>query len=473
MLLPIITLAHRPEARDVAVIGQGSGMTSHILLGSPRVQRLATIEIEPEMIAASRSFYPANRRVFDDHRASFVLDDAKSYFAASGRTFDLILSEPSNPWVSGVAGLFTTEFYHRVRSHLARGGVFGQWLHLYELDDQLATTVLAALDRNFGSYEIFFTSNADVLIVASNERVLPLPDWQVVRFPGIASDLRRAIPLTPEVFEATRLAGRQLFHPYLAAHATPNSDYYPALDLGAERTRYLRADADGLIGFGDGRFNIAAAISGRRLGFGTESLAVTPEINRVDELARGVRARALASVTHQAPPPDTLGRSGDGDEAKARFRLAQLERLLASGSPPNDWRLWVNDMREGERLAHGGMAGVVDVAFYSRLRAYAQRARAPRPAQAAIDFLHGLGAWNFAEASRAGQLLIDTRLRDTVDWLPISLVRNGTVVARIQLGDFDGARAAFRAYWRNADEDPFTARVLAAYLLEQEKRRGE
>ena len=60
-----------------------------------------------------------------------------------------------------------------------------------------------------------------------------------------------------------------------------------------------------------------------------------------------------------------------------------------------------------------------------------------------------------------------------MDWLPISLVRNGVVVARIQLGDFEGARAAFKAYARNADEDPFTARVLAAYLLDQERRRGE
>ena len=227
VLLPVVTLAHRPTAREVAVIGQGSGMTSHLLLGSPNVRHLATIEIEPEMINASRAFYPANRRVFEDPRAHFVLDDAKSYFAASGRRFDLILSEPSNPWVSGVSGLFTTEFYRRVRTHLADGGVFGQWLHLYELDDALATQVLAALDQNFPSYEIFFTSNADILIVASNDRVLPTPDWHVVDFPGLADDLRRAIPLTPEALEATRLAGRQLLHPYLSTQVAPTAHTGP------------------------------------------------------------------------------------------------------------------------------------------------------------------------------------------------------------------------------------------------------
>ena len=472
ILLPVITLAHRARAREVAVIGQGSGMTSHILLGSPYIQRLVTVEIEPEMIRASRAFYPVNRRVFDDPRARFVLDDAKSYFAASGRKFDLILSEPSNPWVSGVAGLFTTEFYRRVRSHLAPGGVFGQWLHLYELDDVLAATVLAALDQNFSAYEIFFTSNADVLIVASNDRALPEPAWDVTAFPGIAEDLRRAVPLTPEALEATRLAGRQLLHSYLSAHSKVNSDYRPVLDLGAERTRYLKLNADGLIRFGDGRFNIAAALAGRRLGFGMESLAVTPEIARVDELARGARLRtALAS---RPTRPDSAGRRDHGDTyARALARLDQLEHVLASTTRPVDWRLWVDEVRESERLVHGGTAGVADEGFYRRVREYAERSRAPASVRAAVDFLHGLAAWDYAEASRAGQRLMEARELDKVDWLPIAFVRNGTVVARIQLGDFEGARAAFKAYAGNADQDPFTARVLAAYLLEQERRRGE
>src|SRR5205814_2884117 len=127
-LAPLIALAHAPRARLGAVIGQGSGMSSHFLLASPTLEKLVTIEIEPEMVRASRAFYPVNRRVFDDPRSEFVIDDAKSYFAAVDRRFDLILSEPSNPWVSGVSGLFTAEFYTRVRAYLAEGGVFAQWL---------------------------------------------------------------------------------------------------------------------------------------------------------------------------------------------------------------------------------------------------------------------------------------------------------------------------------------------------------
>src|SRR6185312_9396874 len=117
ILLPLITLAHVPDAKQGAVIGNGSGMSSHLLLGSPSLQKLVTIDIEPEMINGSHTFYPVNRRVFDDPRSQYVHDDAKSYFAASNRKFDLILSEPSNPWVSGVSGLFTDEFYQRIRTY--------------------------------------------------------------------------------------------------------------------------------------------------------------------------------------------------------------------------------------------------------------------------------------------------------------------------------------------------------------------
>jgi hypothetical protein len=248
-----------------------------------------------------------------------------------------------------------------------------------------------------------------------------------------------------------------------------NSDYYPALDLGAERTRYLKENAEGLSGFGEGRFDIAAALSGRKRPFGSARFSVTPEITHVHEMARGTRMHALLAQGRLA---DTSVRRDDED-AKARTQLDDFERLIAGSAPPADWRLWAENVRQVERVLHGGTAGVADEWFYARVGAYAVRANAPAPARAAVNFLHGLASWDFAEASRAGQVLIDARDRDQIDWLPISLVRNGVVVARIQLGDFDGARAAFKAYSRNADEDPFTARVLAAYLLDQERRHGE
>src|SRR5262249_5454405 len=95
-LAAIVPLSFAPAAQEVAVIGQGSGMTAHYLLGSPSIRRLTTIEIEPEVVRAPRLLSPANRRVFEDPRARFAIDDAKSFFAGQRTPFDLIVSEPSN-----------------------------------------------------------------------------------------------------------------------------------------------------------------------------------------------------------------------------------------------------------------------------------------------------------------------------------------------------------------------------------------
>jgi spermidine synthase len=284
LFVPLVALAHVPMAREAAVIGFGSGMTTHALLGSSALRHVATIEIEPEMIKASRNFYPANRRAYDDPRSRFVIDDARAYFAASGQTFDLIVSEPSNPWVSGVSGLFTAEFYARVKQYLTPNGVFAQWLHLYEIDDGLVLGVIAALAQHFPTYSIFQLSSRDILIVASAGTTLAEPDWSIFQSPGIVQDIRRIWPITPRTMDALRLADNRVLEPLLRSNALPNSDFYPTLDLNAERTRYMKSQATGLAGLSTERINLAAIVEGRRSGLG-DSYAVIPDIPRLQAMA--------------------------------------------------------------------------------------------------------------------------------------------------------------------------------------------
>jgi len=148
------------------VIGFGSGMTSAMLLESPRVAEVVTIEIEPAMIEGARAFLPRNAGAYDDARSRVVVDDAKAYFARAGRRFDLVISEPSNPWVSGTASLFTEEFYGRVVAQLAPGGVFAQWIHTYEFSSPLMASILRALRRNFSDYAVYESESGDLVIVS-------------------------------------------------------------------------------------------------------------------------------------------------------------------------------------------------------------------------------------------------------------------------------------------------------------------
>lgn len=178
-------------------------MTAHTLLGSPSLEELVTVEIEPAMVDGARHFLPANRRVFEDPRSHIVVDDARSYFAIDRGRFDLILSAPSNPWVRGVASLFTVEFYELVAEQLAPAGIFGQWLQLYEIDDALLLGVLAALHRAFAEYEVFLTHRHDILIVATNDpEGLPDPDWSVFRFPTWPGSWRTCVSSRPRSWSA-------------------------------------------------------------------------------------------------------------------------------------------------------------------------------------------------------------------------------------------------------------------------------
>ena len=458
LLLPLITLAHAPQAENLAVIGHGSGMSSHVLLGSTRAKQVVTIEIEPEMIKASKFFRPANRRVFTDPRSVFVIDDAKSYFASSRRTFDLILSEPSNPWVSGVSGLFTLEFYDRVRRQLAPGGVFGQWLHLYELSDGLVMSVLAAIDSTFPAYEVFFTSNADILVVAANAPLGP-PDWNVTNYPGIAEDLARALPLTPELFESLRLGGRAELRPMLLSRGAPNSDYFPILDLGAERMRFLGETASGYTGLNEGRFDVIAALSGRRAGFGRTALAATPEIPRPVALSLGARLRALRTL----PAADADEMPRDADLRYAVFRVDQLDRMAATAQAPADWHAWMMSVLQADSDMHSGTAGVVDSAFFRRMKSFAARSGAPAEARSSLDFLEAIGTWNWPLAVVSSKVLISST--DSVGWLPVPLLRNGAVVAHIKLGDLEGAKEVLRIFAKRTQEDAFRDRLLGAYLV--------
>jgi predicted membrane-bound spermidine synthase len=457
----LIALAHAPGARTGAVIGHGSGMTSHQLLASPALHVLATIEIKPEMIAGSRVFYPYNRRVFDDPRSKLVIDDAKSYFASQQQTYDLIVSEPSNPWVSGVSALFTTEFYTRVRRHLSDQGVFAQWLHLYEVDDELALQVLAAIHRNFPSYEIFLTTDTDMLIVAGNGPRLREPDWSVFSLPGVQENLCRFVPMTPAALEATRLAGRALLAPLLDRMVPPNSDFYPALDLGAEKRRFLSHTAAGLQGLSTDRFSISGLIEGRRLGLPDDPHLPVLSIPRLE--ANSVAAQVRAD---RAGEEVDLSQAAEAGQAIFRWRL--WREALEATSPPSSWRAWLGMFTEIERVLSGGAQGVADEDFYRAARRYLERHDAPPPVHDAVAFYHGLAAWDFQETAGAAERLLP-ELRRRRFWISPDELRDGAVIANLKLNDVPRARWLFGLLARFSERP---ANDLQSGLIEMHLRQA-
>lgn len=184
-LLP--ALAHPKPARAL-VIGFGSGATVRTLADYPGVERLDVVEIERAVLRAAPLFEMVNRDVLRDPRVHVVEDDARSALQLSRQPYDLVASEPTNPWIAGVASLFTRDFFGVVDAHLADDGVFSQWLQTYRVPQSVVAVVVANLRAVFPHVEMWFANPSDLLLLASRRPIR----WGAARVaaairPGTAS----------------------------------------------------------------------------------------------------------------------------------------------------------------------------------------------------------------------------------------------------------------------------------------------
>ena len=243
-LLGVLPMAFNPAALTAANIGLGSGLTTQTLLGNPRLEQVDTVEIEATVLGAEKYFRPRVNRTYDDPRSRIFIDDAKTYFSVNNKKYDIIVSEPSNPWVSGVAGLFSEEFYRQAKQHLNRDGVFAQWVQLYEIDTDLVLSILKAVSDNFPDFAIYASNDQDLIIVAKNQGTLPPIDTQLLGNLEIAAAMNRIGIRGLQDLEARKIGDKRLLGGLLAASGVrANSDYHPVVDQNAARTRFLHSNA--------------------------------------------------------------------------------------------------------------------------------------------------------------------------------------------------------------------------------------
>lgn len=466
VLLPLITMAYAPAARQAAVVGHGSGMTSHLLLGNPQLRTVTTIDIEPAMVRGARRFLPANARVYEDPRSQFVFDDARAIFSASPQDYDLIISEPSNPWVSGVSGLFTEEFYARVRARLAPGGIFGQWIHLYEIDDDLLLSILAALHRHFPDYAIHQTSAGDLLVVATTASQLPTPQWTMLETPAISADLARHRPLSAATLDGTLLLLRQELIALIDSIGIPvNSDFHPLLDIGAERARFLKRGATGFSGLSATRFDVAAALGERVIPFTPAELPAL-SIPRIEalHLAAQLRAGTATATDRQSPEHRAY--------VQGTVRWARLSREMTLGAPPVDWLEWIREILQVEEQRHGGTMGIVDAAWYAQVLGFLQSADAPAEAFAAIRTLRAAVTYDWPAVIRESPPLLQAA-RARHHWVAPRTLLPALVIAHIRSGDLASAREAFAVLWKETgwSETDLRSQLLMSQLIVAERRQ--
>lgn len=243
-----LPLALMDKPQEVGVIGFGSGLTTHTLLADPRVKSVDTIEIEQAMVDGARAFGPRVARAYTDPRSNVVIDDAKAHFSGQRRKFDLIISEPSNPWISGVGTLFSKEFYKFVPQHLTENGLFVQWVQLYEINDELVGSVLQALTPAFSDYAAWISNHSDLIIIASPHGKLPKLDFGRLA-PELQNELAAQGITKVEHLAFRQVANTPLLRAFASAHSTlpPNSDFLPVLGLKAPQTRFQMTAAQSML----------------------------------------------------------------------------------------------------------------------------------------------------------------------------------------------------------------------------------
>jgi SAM-dependent methyltransferase len=196
-------IAHLPlllhgRPREVATIGLGSGATVGSALRHP-ITRADVVEISPEVVEASRYFAAENDDALEDPRTNLIVGDGRSHLLLATRQYDVIISEPSNPWIAGVAALFTREFFQAARDRLAPGGLICQWANAYNISSRDLRAIVATFRSVFPNGTIWLVGTDDVLLLASAS---PLDDGlanlerQWTR-PGVAADLEKVAVVEP------------------------------------------------------------------------------------------------------------------------------------------------------------------------------------------------------------------------------------------------------------------------------------
>ncbi len=402
VFLGILPAIAHPDPERALVIGFGSGTTARVLADVPDVRALDVVEIERAVLRAAPLFDEVNRGVLADPRVRIVEDDARSALQLGGAPYDIIVSEPSNPWVAGVASLFTPEFFAIAGSRLAEDGVFAQWVQTYRIDMNMVAVVVANLRRVFPYVEVWYANSADLVVLAS-KRPLAWDRARVARFlePGSATATTMRDWLL--IREPDRLLGRFIMGPRGAAAlarlaAFDHHDDRPALEFAAAR---------GLVGG-----NVATGIF--------DSLFALREA--VGDTLPALRAWPLEPGDREWAYARTL-------PAGAREARPMAERALAA-RPADPARLG-----ELGRIEHE--AGRDSVAL-PLLRAAAEG----RPRDARLGILAGSAAWATGDTAGAIASMERARAADGDTVLAISILAEWAVLR----GDYErGAAEATRA----------------------------
>lgn len=338
ILVGAIPLALHPAATNAGVIGMGSGLSTQALLAANNIARVDTVEIEAAIIEAANGFRPKVELAFTSPKSHITIDDAKTYFSTFNKKYDIIVSEPSNPWVSGTANLFTDEFYELIKRHLNHDGMLVQWLQLYEINVELIASVAKSLSDQFQDYIIYATDDEDIVFIAKTDSDFNPASNRVFTSPWLQFELNRLGVRSLQDLQLHVIGDKASLAPLFRSYAIANnSDYYPVLDLGAARARYFQEHAGELVRLMDSEIPVVKFLSPHYAGLNTQGIeptTVTP--NPYIKVSDAVFA---ATLLRDFVLNNRVDRQYPRIDADTRLHTEQVKQTFidCQQSPPADW----------------------------------------------------------------------------------------------------------------------------------------
>ncbi len=353
-LIAHVPMLLHPAPKRVLVVGWWSGATAASAALYP-VESLECVEIEPATWEAAPFFADLSGRLKDDPRFRITFRDARNHVLRSRGGFDVVVSEPSNAWISGVPNLFTRELHEAVLARLAPGGIFAQWFHYYGLEPAdvkvEAKTFLSVfpyvslwLAPPVGPADGVKNLGADLLLVGSREphRL----DWErlgrAFADPGVGGDLRATGVFTDApTLAATWTMGRAEMERWVEDRGafpagTPlNTDDHPYIEFVAPRRTVAapsaasRSAAAQYAALGEAAGDVRSALSGAPAGGAAEAAFLRELAERYVAAGQPARAVRALEASVLAAPGDAEANARVGELLVGRGRPADAERYLA------------------------------------------------------------------------------------------------------------------------------------------------
>ncbi len=266
VMLGLAPLVSRPQATSSLVIGYGTGVTASVLAAAPGMTRVKIVEIEPAVLQMDSLFHAVNASVLTWPNVRVVVDDARSALQLDRDRYDVIVSEPSNPWIAGIATLYTPEFFRIAKSRLSDDGVFCQWIQLYQLPLPVVAGIVRSLRQVFPHVNVWFGGTADLLVLGSS-RALNYDRRWLARLIGRGGPLQGLATEwlsidSPEAYFGRMLLGDSGVTRLVARAEFVHTDNRPRLEFVAARrfldpTSDVYAVFDSLVQIGEGDSGLA------------------------------------------------------------------------------------------------------------------------------------------------------------------------------------------------------------------------